>query len=297
MTRAPQPAWEALLDDHLDGRLDVPARRDFERLLGEDLAAGAALQLQNRIDAALRRRIRPGDARAAWARVEAAQRAGRVRALQRQRRWLMGGGFAAAAMLVLAIGAGVWRTWPKAPHVPEIDDQGYAVKPWRTFEMVYRDEVDAGFQCEWECKTEREFAGTFHKRFGQGLLLGKLPAGARALGLSYCNTLSKRTVILLARVQEQPVLVFIDQPGKYQDLNVAPNSGLHLFKRDLGGLVLCEVTPLDRPWVLDAFYDPQQPASWYEEAGTQPAEPPQPSQPSRPAASASGRCGGSARAR
>ncbi len=267
MSTSAPPTWEMLLDQHLSGRLDEAGRRAFEAHLDTHPQAREELELQRRINGVLRRRVQPGDAQRIWERVDAAQRAGRVLALQRRQRWLRRGTWAIAAALVLAVGAGVWLRWGR-PETAGVDEQGYKVKPWRTFEMVYRDEVAAGFKCEWECKTDREFAGTFRKRFGQGLLVGQLPAGVHTLGLSYCNTLSRKTVILLAKVQDKDVLVFIDRPGQYDDLQIAANSGLHLFKRRLGQLVLCEVTPLDQPHLLDAFYDPQQPAAWYEQPAT-----------------------------
>ncbi len=260
--------WPTLLDAHLDRRLDAAGRQAFDERLASDPAARAEVALQARIDAALRRQVRPGTSAPVFNRVQAAERAGRVLALQRRHRWIVRVRLAAAAVLLLAVGTGFWWGWLREPDSHAVDAQGYAVQPWRTFEMVYHDEVAGGFKCDWECKTDREFAGTFHKRFGQGLLLGQLPAGVRTLGLSYCNTLSKKTVILLATVDDAKVLVFIDQPGHYDDATISGNSNLHLFKRQVGKLILCELTPLDQPRLLDAFYEPQVPPDWYNQPTT-----------------------------
>ncbi len=256
---------DPMLEAHLDGLLDASQHAAFQDRLAQDPAAQAAIQHQQRIDEALRRLASPGDAHAAWARVEAAQRAGRVTALLQLQRRRRAARLAMAAAVVLALGGTGGLVWWTQHVESTLHERQYADQPWRTFEMVYRDEVQAGFRADWECKSEKEFAGTFWKRFGQGLLLAQLPQGVQSLGLSYCNTLSKKTVTLLALVHGEKVIVFVDRPSKYQEEGVSPASGLHLYRQELGRLILFELSPLDHPHLLELFYDPQQPASWYAE--------------------------------
>lgn len=254
--------WRSLLDLRLDNRLspDDAAHFDAQVAPRPEVRRDAALQAQ--IDATLRRTAAPSDAARAWAAIQAEQAAGRVIQLRRRETLRQWSNFAKAAVIVLAVG-GVWWQW-NAQRRPA-DRPFYETKPWASFDTVYRDEVKRGFKCEWECKTEREFADTFYRRFGQGLLLGSAPPNVRSLGLSYCNTITTQTVILLATVDQKPVLVFVDRPT---DPNAAPptvppDSGLHAFTRNIGNLLLVEVSPLDQSHVLSMFYDPKKPAEWY----------------------------------
>ncbi len=137
--------------------------------------------------------------------------------------------------------------------------RGYEPPPWRSFETVYRDEIAAGFQPRWVCETDEEFAATFGDRFGQKLLLAQLPDEIQAVGLSYAHTLTRRTIHLLAQVQGQPVLVFVDQPGRGGEAAMTQAGGLSLHRRQLGRLVLFELSPFDEPLLLGGFYDPDAP--------------------------------------
>ncbi len=139
--------------------------------------------------------------------------------------------------------------------------RGYEPPPWRSFETVYRDEIAAGFQPRWVCETDEEFATTFGDRFGQRLLLAPLTDEIQAVGLSYAHTLTPRTIHLLARVQGQPVLVFVDQPGRGGAAAMTQAGGLSLHRRRLGRLVLYELSPFGEPLLLGRFYDPDAPGS------------------------------------
>ena len=69
----------------------------------------------------------------------------------------------------------------------------------------------------------------------------------------------------MARVHGQPVIVFVDRiRAEREQQQLPPNSELHLYRREVGKLVLYELSPLDRPYVLDSFYIPDKPASWYQ---------------------------------
>lgn len=254
-----------LLEAHLDGRLGEDDRRTLEARLAADPAARAELAFQQRIDAALRRVAVPSDPSALLARVNAAQRAGRVLALQRQVRRMRIVRLAVAAVLVLAVGGGGWLGWSWWRGTTTPEERYYSDQLWRSLETVYRDEVKGGFKADWECKTEHEFARTFYMRFGQGLLLATLPDGIKSIGLSYCNSLSKKTTHLLATVNGQKVIVFVDRkPGPdAPEPSLSAESKLHLYKRELGRLVLYELSPLDHPYLLDVFYDPQKSTEWY----------------------------------
>ena len=60
----------------------------------------------------------------------------------------------------------------------------------------------------------------------------------------------------LARVDGQPVVVFVDRAERDPSTLQEPTEGLHLFRRPLGGLVLYELTPLEYPALLEQFFLP-----------------------------------------
>ena len=133
---------------------------------------------------------------------------------------------------------------------------------------VYEQSVESGFKPKWVCEDDHQFAKTFQERQGQALLLKPIPGGSM-VGLSYLRGLSWDTTTMLAKVNGKPVLVFIDRLER--DTHPKPPSrwsGLHLFRKELSGLVLYEVTPWDAPHVMGAFYPVSSlPASTSPEAG------------------------------
>ncbi len=158
---------------------------------------------------------------------------------------------AAVAAVVVVWGVIGWRYFfAGAPAGP-------ACVPALPLDQIYANFVAAGFQPMWVCKDDAEFASTFQTRQGQRLLLAAMPAGTKMEGLSYANALTPNTTVMLARVDETPVLVFVDRADA--DPHPAPppaETKLHEFRKVLGPLVLYEVTPLDRPRVMDFLYMP-----------------------------------------
>jgi hypothetical protein len=82
-----------------------------------------------------------------------------------------------------------------------------------------------------------------------------MPAGTMMEGLHYLGGLSRYTTAMLARVNGKPVLVFVDKSSNdTHPAEPTAKSGLHLFRKELGPLVLYELTPLDHPSVMDYLY-------------------------------------------
>ena len=74
-------------------------------------------------------------------------------------------------------------------------------------------------------------------------------------GLTYRGGLSRYTTTMLARVNGLPVMVFVDRvtADTHPTLR-SSESKLHLFRKELGPLVVYELTPLDQPKVSDYLY-------------------------------------------
>jgi hypothetical protein len=253
---------EELIDSFLHGRLDEAARQAFAQRLAQDADLRADLEHQQRIDAALARLFAaPASPAALNGFLSKAGVAGSNRAQRVRLPFSMFRALAAAAAIAL-VATGVWYFWPKGPVVPPT-----VVIPQRSrpLDVVYRKEVEDGFKTEWECKKDPEFAGTYWWVLGQGLLLdSKINEEARikVLGLTWGRAITPKTVFLLARVDDQPVMVFADRQADDPGQTLPAGSSLHLFPKTVGELNLYEVTPLDRSYLLDYFYQPPMDPEW-----------------------------------
>ena len=163
-----------------------------------------------------------------------------------RRRWVI------AAILAL----GVVSAWRLAGVLEQNRPNEYPTKPWTSLATYYRNTVEDGFKEEWVCETDKEFSDTFRKRLGRRLLLASETGTVKALGLSYANVLTPRTVTLLARVKGKPVIVFVDRLKRDTHPELPPNSELSIFRKELGRFILYEVSPLLEHHVLDLFYLP-----------------------------------------
>ncbi len=161
----------------------------------------------------------------------------------------------AVAAAVAACVAGVWLIGETLRQPGANPVRGYVPEPWRSLETAYNDWLADGFRPMWVCADDQEFIDTFRATYHQGLLLGALPQGTTALGLSYCNSISSRTTCLLATVNGTPVVVFIDRVEA--DHPQPQPEGLFLHRRRIDRLVLYELSPMDTPAVCQWFVNPQ----------------------------------------
>jgi hypothetical protein len=116
-------------------------------------------------------------------------------------------------------------------------------------------QAETGSLDPWQCADDEEFADTFRNHLGQRLVLSALPDGARALGLAYCHSLSPQSICLVGEVDGRTVVVLVDRVEADRP-QARPNVLLNLFRREVGRLVLYEITPHDRPALLEHLEDP-----------------------------------------
>ncbi len=258
------------LDAYLDGMTSASELRELETRIGRDESLCAAIALQGRIDGALAdvydapspdrilEHIASGASRGLQSSRTSAMGQSHV-PLRQTARWMsVGRGLALAAVVAIAF-VGIWRivdfyregddTTPLAGSIPDWN-------PNVSFVDAYRAVEAADFAPSWICDSDEQFIDTFRKLFRQPLSLAQSPDDIAVLGLGYANTISGGTVTMLARVRGEGAMVFIDRVNYDADFTLPADSGMHLFRREIGRAVLYELTPFDKPELLDLFQDP-----------------------------------------
>ncbi len=253
---------EEAVDRYLDGLMAAEERAAFEVRLADDPALRAHVERQRLIDTALRDYARPPSPNRILATIReypaasdssvvhtADQPQLRLRIPPAWRR------LAVAAVLIL----GVIGAWQVASVLRGGPSGKYDPGPHRTMIQAYHDTVDNGFKATWICDSDAVFALVFKDTFGQMLSMNlPLPPNTTANGLNPFDIFSKKTVGMLARVSDQPVMIFVDRIENDRGTQPTEQDGLHVFRRKIGSLVLYEVTPLDTPSLLNHLVEPDE---------------------------------------
>lgn len=234
---------EQLLERYLDGDLPPRERRALEKKARRSPELQRRLALQRRIDASLRDVFAAGAPEpAVAARIGSAGPSWRRMALY------------AAAVIIVAL-AGLWvRT--------AIQQRNF--NPIHSPERIYHRLVERGFEPEFVCEPGPEFVAAVEERFGAALDIAEAP-GVDVIGWAYDTRgpgaysgqiLSDNMLILMAHVESEPVIVLMDQRQADTRPRLAPGSDMRLFRKQMAGLVLYEVTPHARPRLLPGFEVP-----------------------------------------
>lgn len=231
------------LERYLDGAMDALEREAFERELGAERGLRRHVEVQREIDRVLIERFGPaggslsaGDpgrhdlgTRANPVLVQHAAPAGGGHRLQRPAL------IAAAALLVLGVGAYVAMVPARAPF----DQPG----------EVYARIVASGFEPREVCTDDAAFRDWMRRRFDQDMVIPADSAGVELVGWDYKRVLTTRTGVLLARVDGREVVVLVERRENARRLG-RTSEGLRVFRRDVGGVTLYEVTPLSEARLL-----------------------------------------------
>lgn len=251
------------VDLYIDGLLEGEELAAFERELGESAVLRGQIESQELIDSGLRKLFAYDPSRAvlpASILGEAGDSArngviGRIDgstatrgAARASAPWSRLRIYAMAAAVLLAA-AGIWATYVHLT-TPSFEK---LLSPAEVYAMVDKP--------EFICKDDREFADAVNKRLGQPLVLAMSP-GVSALGWAYGDDyngkiVGPKTMVLINKVDDQKVLVFMDRRREDRKLEVPAGSGLKLFRKEIGALVVYEVTPLDRARVIEQLKTPQ----------------------------------------
>ena len=259
----------SLLDGFLDDTLTPEQREVVEKAIKTDAELATDIDLQNRIDQSLQKMFVPQqvptfDFAAIKAAAEAdvatdgndvvvdldllaaAEGADRL-----NNRTLPNSKIRIAKVLVAALAASlVWGFFGVQLFRNGPTEIAFERRP---LVEVYQDCVDGGFQPYWVCDNEKLFASTFEKRQGVALKLAEMPPGMKMVGLAYLAGVSRQSTSLLAEVDGEQVIVFVDRIANDGELESGDfaDASLNVYKSRKNGLVFYEVSPLENPEVMD----------------------------------------------
>jgi len=247
-----QEKFEQWLNAYLDDALTDEQRAKFEALIAKDPAARRQLELQQAVDASLQRSFDPpasqptniGDLEK-----QAQFRAGASsvtdkssnQSVARTFRWQR---YAMAALFALVAGGGAW--WWSQDGGGGTTDPTYQ---YPTLLAFYDASAKNDFKEDWVCASPSEFAATFQTRVGYGLNQPNVPANVQLLGLKYGKTITGLTVHIMAKVDGEGVIVFVDKKSRDPKPDMKQGD-LNVFRREMDHLIVFEMTPHDEPAIL-----------------------------------------------
>lgn len=261
------------IEAYFDGQLSGDDLHRFEKTLRTDDDLRREVELARRIDASIRSRFVPREipfelngspgvvsgrgAAAATSPHEAAP-GSPTRTLNRTLNWRRIGLITALAATVLLTTVLVLRFSASAPQR----------RPTGTIlERLYATYQVMDWEPAWVCEDDAEFAQAVQDRLGQPMLIDDDPRpdepDLTVLGwaygedvVSYEEVITDKTMVLLTKVDGRGVVALVDRlDGESRPLRV-PEGELTLHRRELGELVIYELTPLTEPHLLDRFFIP-----------------------------------------
>jgi hypothetical protein len=238
----------AMLSAYLDGDLTAEERIVFEQQIAADPELRRHVEWQRHIQQQLK-----ADLEIQPLRERVLAGINQPRPSGRSRRLVLVS-FAAAAAILVYFGVG---DWIGSLLVPERDSSYLAPKQLVTPAQAYRSLIANGFKPEEVC-TPSQVAEWTGYHLGTQLVVAMLPDKVELLGWSYGNSLpgtviGRTSAVLLARVEGRETVVLMDDLERDRDLPDAGEKGLHLFRAELGNVVMYEITPFDQPNVINLF--------------------------------------------
>jgi hypothetical protein len=252
MSDQPRDNLEVLVNASVDGTLTDQQRAEFAAVLQSD-EFHQAIALQRRIDESVGRQFAAPDpekllrsamngrSQSFAIRHPASGAGSRLQAI-------------AAGILLAVLGAAVaWQLWP---------DEQIRQPAHQSIEQLYADTVKAGFKPIMAYKEDRALAIATYSRLGKAVLPSGLSSDVKLIGFGYCNSISEWTVSLMATAGDKKIMLFIDRADHDNGQKLSPGSPLHLAGRRVDDMVLYEISPLDKPLLLNHFGVISMPPDW-----------------------------------
>lgn len=256
------------LDRYLDGLLEGDALTQFEARVREDANLRAEVERAHEVDQSLRVAFAPPGVDVVERMLASVRDAN---AMGNDKRTASGGVVGSvsarpwlgiAASIAIAFVAG-WLIFQNV--VSDTPADPYGPQDYRPMAQVWDDTVDAGFKPLWKCESDRQFATEFWRRLGEAATLeNDLPTGTMMSGLSFANTISEGTMVMLGYHDDEPIMLFMDLLEN--DRNVeridSASTGLNTFRREALPFVIYEVSRLDEAHLMQHVNPIEMPDEW-----------------------------------
>lgn len=241
---APGPADALLAARYVDGDLTGSDLAAFTARLAHEPALATHVQQLLAADQSLRDAFTPPAAAPVTLPFPPAS--------SRPRRWQRVGALAAALALASLC---VWLLTAPLRH---------------PFARLYARERADNFSPQTICTTPQEFAAWTSTALQQALTPASLPASVQLIGWDYAPEMQYYTCVLIAKVNDQHILVTLDRLDK--EPNVIPPrthvGNLTIHERILGDIRLREITPFPQPQIVPFLERTQPPPADASPAGS-----------------------------
>jgi len=121
---------------------------------------------------------------------------------------------------------------------------------------LYQSSLDRGFKPYYDCSDPVRFAAQFEKQQGVPLRLAEMPEHKKMVGIAFMGGVSRTTTAMLGRVNDEPVLVFVDKLSSDSErmLSQVGKSGqYHISRSTKEGLVFYEISEFEDAQLLEYF--------------------------------------------
>ncbi|MCC6426316.1 MAG: hypothetical protein IT435_05805 [Phycisphaerales bacterium] len=240
-----------LIDAYLDGRLNDQQRSELERLARANPSIARELDDARLADERLRKmftlprssELIPKELQAptpipfhAQPTAPAAASAIAAARVSTSRRPLI---YAAAAALLLALGAGIYFINRSPSTGPAKAAPSDALTPGDLYATLLKRKFKPAFICE----NDEQFAKFLGDRFGSGAVLASAE-GVEILGWAYADGMvGEATAVIMTKVDGAETILVVDEK-KFDRPQAAPPAELKMFRSECNGLVFYEITPL-----------------------------------------------------
>jgi len=121
---------------------------------------------------------------------------------------------------------------------------------------LFQDSVDRGFKPYYVCDERDRFAAQFEAQVGVPLRLAEMPEHKQMVGIAFLGGVSRKTTAMLGRVNDEPVLVFVDKlsnDDEEMQSQVGKNGQYHVSRATKEGLVFYEISGFEDGQLTEYF--------------------------------------------
>ncbi len=243
--------FERLFDAYIDGMLEGKLLERFEAHIRKHPELQARVEEHRRIDDSIRNSFAPsggvpGLPDSFTIASATPKKSGSRRMLLAACAGLIVIG-AAAMIYIKSVGSSIPAGGSTAPFV--------LVEPMDLYQRLESE----SFKPEWACANDEEFFAYTLDKFNKPFLVRETP-GLTLTGWTSSQVFSRYTGVLMAKGADgADIVMIIDQARFDRQLPELESLGLHLFRREVAGLVLYEITPAAEPVILPKVYQPEIP--------------------------------------